>query len=48
MGALGRTEGAPVSFYLRVIDLGKKPAARCIAVGSKYAPSADGQPGYTW
>lgn len=48
MGALGRAEGAPVSFYVRVISLGKKPAARCIAVGSKYSPGSDGPPGYTW
>jgi hypothetical protein len=44
LGALGRTEGAPVSFYVRIVNLGAKPAARCVAMGSKY--SAKG--GYTW
>jgi hypothetical protein len=44
LGALGRTEGAPVSFYVRVIPLGQKPAARCIAVGCKYAAGS----GYSW
>jgi hypothetical protein len=48
MGALGRTEGAPVSFYVRVVPIGQKPAARLIAVGSKYSPEDNGPGSYTW
>lgn len=44
MGALGRTEGAPVSFYVRVVPIGQRAAARCIAVGSKHAAEI----GYSW
>ena len=35
MGALGRTEGEPVSFYVQVIPIGEKPAARAVAVGAR-------------
>ena len=48
LGVLGRTEGAPVSFYVRVVNLGAKPAARCVAVGSKYSAGRDGNGSYTW
>jgi tetratricopeptide (TPR) repeat protein len=48
MGALGRTEGEPVSFYVQVIPIGEKPAARAVAVGAKLIRDADGTVGYTW
>jgi hypothetical protein len=48
MGALGRTEGAPVSFYIEIIPIGEKPAARAIAVGAKLSREADGTITYTW
>ena len=48
MGALGRTEGAPVSFYVQVIPIGEKPAARAVAVGAKLIRDADGSVSYTW
>jgi hypothetical protein len=48
MGALGRTEGAPVSFYVEVIPIGEKPAARAVAVGAKLVREADGSVTYTW
>lgn len=48
MGALGRAEGDPVSFYVQVIPIGEKPAARTIAVGAKLVREADGTPSYTW
>ena len=48
MGALGRTEGAPVSFYLQVIPIGARPAARCIALGSKLVREAKGKVSYSW
>jgi hypothetical protein len=48
MGALGRTEGEPVSFYVQVIPIGEKPAARAVAVGAKLAREADGSVSYTW
>jgi len=48
MGALGRTEGEPVSLYVQVIPIGQKPAARSIAVGSKMVREADGAVSYTW
>jgi hypothetical protein len=48
MGALGRTEGEPVSLYLQIIPQGKKPAARCVAVGSKLSPGAKGKVTYSW
>jgi hypothetical protein len=44
MGALGRTEGPPLILYVRVIPISAKLAARCIAVGSKYAAES----GYSW
>ena len=48
MGALGRTEGAPVSFYVQLIPIGEKPAARAVAVGAKLIRDADGSVSYTW
>lgn len=48
MGALGRTEGEPVSFYVQVIPIGEKPAARAVAVGAKLIRDADGSVSYTW
>ena len=48
MGALGRTEGAPVSFYVEVIPIGEKPAARTIVVGAKLFREADGTVTYNW
>jgi tetratricopeptide (TPR) repeat protein len=48
MGALGRTEGEPVSFYVEVIPIGEKPAARTVAVGAKLVRDPDGSVSYTW
>ena len=48
MGALGRTQGDPVSFYVQVIPIGEKPAARAVAVGAKVIRNADGSVSYTW
>src|SRR5436190_19962747 len=48
MGAIGRTEGKPVSFYVEVIPLGEKPAARAVAVGAKLIRDPDGSIGYAW
>jgi tetratricopeptide (TPR) repeat protein len=48
MGALGRTEGEPVSFYVEVIPIGEKPAARAVAVGAKLVRDPDGGLSYTW
>ena len=48
MGALGRTEGKPVSFYVEVIPIGDKPAARTVAVGARVMRDTDGSVGYTW
>jgi hypothetical protein len=48
MGALGRTEGEPVSLYVQVIPIGEKPAARAVAVGSKLIREGDGSVSYTW
>jgi tetratricopeptide (TPR) repeat protein len=48
MGALGRTEGEPVSFYVQVIPIGEKPAARAVAVGAKLIRDPDGTVSYTW
>jgi tetratricopeptide (TPR) repeat protein len=48
MGALGRTGGEPVSFYVQVIPIGEKPAARAVAVGAKLVREADGSVSYTW
>jgi hypothetical protein len=42
MGALGRTEGEPVSFYVQVIPIGEKPAARALAVGARLVRDPDG------
>ena len=48
MGALGRTEGEPVSFYVQIIPIGEKPAARAVAVGARVVRDPDGSVGYTW
>jgi tetratricopeptide (TPR) repeat protein len=48
MGALGRTEGKPVSFYVQVIPIGEKPAARAVAVGARVVRDHDGSVSYTW
>ena len=48
LGVLGRTEGKPVSFYVYVIPIGEKPAARAVAVGSKLVRDLDGSVSYTW
>src|SRR5436309_3416347 len=48
MGALGRTEGEPVSFYVQVIPIGEKPAARALAVGARLVRDPDGSVSYTW
>ena len=48
MGALGRTDGDPVSFYVQVIPIGEKPAARAVAVGAKLIRDADGSVSYNW
>ena len=48
MGALGRTDGKPVSFYVQVIPLGEKPAARTVAVGATLVRDSDGSVSYTW
>jgi tetratricopeptide (TPR) repeat protein len=48
MGALGRTEGEPVSFYVQVIPIGEKPAARAVAIGAKFTREANGSVSYTW
>jgi hypothetical protein len=48
MGALGRAEGKPVSFYVEVIPIGDKPAARTVAVGANVMRDTDGSVGYTW
>src|SRR6266571_7842353 len=48
MGALGRTEGKPVSFYVEVIPIGEKPAARAVAVGARLVRDPDGSVSYTW
>jgi tetratricopeptide (TPR) repeat protein len=48
MGVLARTEGEPVSFYVQVIPIGEKPAARAVAVGAKLVRDPDGSVSYTW
>jgi hypothetical protein len=48
IGALGRAEGEPVSFYVQVIPIGEKPAARTVAVGARVARDPDGSVSYTW
>ena len=48
MGVLGRTEGGPVSFYVQVIPIGEKPAARAVAVGARLIRDTDGSVSYTW
>jgi hypothetical protein len=48
MGAVGRTEGAPVTLYVEIIPLGDKPAARAVAIGSKISAETDGTVTYSW
>jgi tetratricopeptide (TPR) repeat protein len=48
MGVLGRTEGKPVSFYVDVIPIGEKPAARTVAIGAKLVRDPDGSVSYAW
>jgi tetratricopeptide (TPR) repeat protein len=48
MGALGRTQGKLVSFYVQVIPIGGKPAARAVAVGARFVRDPDGSVNYTW
>ena len=48
MGVLGRTEGNPVSFYVHVIPIGEKPAARTVAVAARLVRDPDGSVSYTW
>jgi tetratricopeptide (TPR) repeat protein len=48
LGALGRSEGEPVSFYVQVIPIGEKPAARTVAIGAKFVRDSDGSVSYTW
>jgi tetratricopeptide (TPR) repeat protein len=48
MGALGRTDGKSVSFYVQVIPIGEKPAARAVAVGARLIRDPDGSVGYSW
>jgi tetratricopeptide (TPR) repeat protein len=48
IGALGRTEGPPVSFYVEVIPIGEKPAARAVAVGAKVLRDPNGGVSYAW
>jgi tetratricopeptide (TPR) repeat protein len=48
MGALGRTEGKPVLFYVQVIPIGEKPAARVVAVGARLVRDPDGSVSYAW
>lgn len=48
LGVLGRTDGNPVSFYVEVIPVGEKPAARAVAIGAKVVRDAEGTVSYTW
>ena len=48
IGVLGRSEGEPVSFYVQVIPIGEKPAARTLAVGARVMRDPDGTVGYSW
>ena len=48
MGLLGKTDGPPITFYVRVIPIGEKPAARKIALGSKFSRASDGSITYSW
>ena len=48
MGTIGRTDGTPVSFYVQVIPIGEKPAARTVAVGASLVRDPDGSVSYTW
>jgi hypothetical protein len=48
MGAISRTDGKPVSFYVQVIPIGEKPAARAVAVGASLVRDPDGSVSYSW
>jgi tetratricopeptide (TPR) repeat protein len=48
LDVLGRTEGGPVSFYVEVIPIGEKPAARTVAIGARLVRDADGTVSYQW
>src|SRR5256714_8187522 len=48
MGAIGRTDGTPVSFYVQVIPIGEKPSARAVAVGASLVRDPDGSVSYSW
>src|SRR6266571_1387859 len=48
LDVLGRTDGKPVSFYVEVIPIGEKPAARAVAVGAKFVRDADGTVSYSF
>jgi tetratricopeptide (TPR) repeat protein len=48
MDVLGRSEGKPVSFYVQVIPIGEKPAARAVAIGARLVHDPDGSVSYTW
>src|SRR5260370_39271003 len=48
MGVLGRSDGKSVSFYVQVIPIGEKPAARALAVGARLVRDPDGSVSYAW
>src|SRR5947208_1786775 len=48
MGAIGRTDGTPVSFYVQVIPIGQKPAARAVAIGASLIRDPEGSVSYSW
>jgi tetratricopeptide (TPR) repeat protein len=48
LGVLGRTDGKPISFYVQVIPIGEKPAARAVAVGAKLVRDDDGTVSYSF
>jgi len=48
MGLLGKADGAPITFYVRVIPIGERPASRKIAMGSKFSRGSDGKVTYSW
>lgn len=48
MDVLGRSEGEPTSFYVQVIPIGEKPAARTLAIGANLVRDPDGSVSYTW
>jgi hypothetical protein len=48
MGALGGSQREPVSFYVQVIPIGEKLAAKAVAVGGNLVREADGSVTYIW